>query len=230
LFFVDIGDKCLDYRQIIKILKLHSAHVALFLSKDVTHVIRIKKHPINNKYTQSTKNQPYSRGEKMVQLALKSQTPNSKESSVQHTYTVLTPNVVMSFSVKCSLGFNHLNNNKSTIEIASNEMAKADVNVRELQGYYIKIEDEAGIYRPLITEMTEWPELHFDSDTPFCYPKVKRTPFSTKQWRKRKLCELCNKYYSVVEHHVNGAEHQANAGNDKLFARIDALIAAGPTN
>ncbi|CAB4044819.1 Hypothetical predicted protein, partial [Paramuricea clavata] len=71
-------------------------------------------------------------------------------------------------------------------------MAKADVNVRELQGYYIKIEDEAGMYRPLITEITEWPELHFDSDTdtPFCYPKVKRTPFSTKQWRKRKLCEL----------------------------------------
>ena len=105
LFFINIkNDNCLDYKDTMRILKLHYARVASFLSKDVTHVIRIEKPVINNK--NGVSKQRYGRAEKIVQLALKSQLLKSRESTLEH-YKILTTNDVIKQSLQCDISFNH---------------------------------------------------------------------------------------------------------------------------
>ena len=212
-------------------LKLHFAHVALFLSKDVTHVIRTNEFVANSKC--NVKKQRYGRAEKIVQLALQSQLTNSKKRAADHSYEVITTNVVIKQSLKCDMNLNHKIDHatkaKTSIDSTRNQSASTDVTVRRLRGYFIKVEDEAGMYKPLITEMAEWPKLYFDRDTPICHSKVNSNSFRTQQRKKRMLCELCDTYFSEIEQHLKGPEHQTNANNTKLFTGIDALISAGPT-
>jgi hypothetical protein len=104
-----------------------------------------------------------------------------------------------------------------------------NAHIRELQGKYIKVEDVSGKYRPLVVEMKDWPELQLDCDnTPFTHPKVlKSIPIHSRI--QKKLCELCNHYYTCETSHLNGSEHQKNAHNNTLFASLDDVIQKGPT-
>ena len=78
-------------------------------------------------------------------------------------------------------------------------------------------------------EMEEWPELKFDcNNTPFTRPKVLKS-IPTHSRIEKKLCELCNRYYTSDKRHLNGSEHQKNAHDNKLFASLDAVIQKGPT-
>ena len=205
---------------------MHSAHTARFLSKDVTHVVNIKQYLPVDKYV--IKNNPYSRSAKMVQLALQSQSSTSRKGYLKQHPVFLTPRILKAISDKCLIENNHQESGKSAIILPINNAQNLDVKITRLQGYYIKVEDKSGKYRPLVTEFTEWPELHFDSGTPFRYPQFDRTSLASKWNRKIRLCELCNEYYKIAEEHLKGPHHQGNANNDKLFAGVDALINAGP--
>ena len=83
----------------MRILKSHNTHVALFLSKDVTHVIGLKKTIDTSKY--SVSKQRYGRPEKIVQLARKSLLEKSKGSLLEHPYKVLNTNTVIKHSIQC---------------------------------------------------------------------------------------------------------------------------------
>lgn len=228
--FIDIVEHCLEYERVVKFLNYHQAHVETFLSKKVTHIITAKKRSSSNEII--SKKVQYSRAKKMVQLAI--QTRLLKNSS-KPEQPVLTLNDLMKLSVNCNkhIGNQNKSRYKKVESFTNNSMANVDksmnATVRELRGKYIKVEDASGKFRPLVVEMKEWPELEFYCDNiPFLRPKVLK-PIPTHSRIKKKLCELCNSYYSCDKRHLNGFEHQKNAHDNKLFASLDAVIKKGPT-
>ena len=230
IVFVDIMENCLEYERVLKLLNYHQAHIETFLSKNVTHIITGEK--TYQKSETILKKMQSSRAKKMVQLAVQAR-PQKVSSKPEKP--VLTLNDLMKFSVNCNkhVGNRNRSLNEKVESFTNNIVAKVDqrmnAHVRELQGKYIKVEDVSGKYRPLVVEMKDWPELQLDCDnTPFTHPKVlKSIPIHSRI--QKKLCELCNHYYTCETSHLNGSEHQKNAHNNTLFASLDDVIQKGPT-
>lgn len=166
----------------------------------------------------------YGRTKKIVEMAIKS----AKLPSMPKP-PVLKIHELIKFSVNCH---EHGGNRNKSKNVCSYGRKKANermhASVRRLNGKFIKVEDVAGKYRPQTIEMEEWPQLQFHyNKTPFTCPKILKS-LPTNYGVKRKLCELCNSYYSDIQHHVNGSEHQRNAHDDTLFESLDALIRKKP--
>lgn len=230
LFYVDISEDEMNYQHVTDMIKLHHAKIAMFMSKDVTHVIRIQRPPVNN--LAIVNKMRYTRAGQMLQRSLQKSTPLtvSKHFSDPQPNIIISPSYLKKLSDECR----YCDHNKQTsVTCADAEgVTKRASKVRRLNGQFLKVEDESGIYRPLIIEMSEWPEIYFDGPaplSPFCNPKVQTTRNVKSLRTKRKFCELCNVHYSNYQDRVYGSQHQDNANNDGLFARLDALIAEGPT-
>ena len=210
------------------LLKHHRACVATFLSKDVTHIIRNQKQAAvivdNSKVLKKMRN---TRAEGMVQLSLKTNATIEKKNSCVTTETaiILSPNSLTKFSKQCRVC------DRRPTKIARTN-AKTAI-VRPLRGQFIKVEDEHGIYKPLIIEMKEWPKLYLHGDisqSPFCNTEAKTTHANRFLKVKQQFCELCNDYFYDTKCHLNGSQHQSNARDDTLFDSLDKLIATGLSN
>lgn len=97
--------------------------------------------------------------------------------------------------------------------------------VRELKAPFLKVEDCAGLYRPLVIVLTKWPEIDFNIPAP--YPPFHDISTSKPKSRTKRytgFCELCNLDYQNLQTHLSGVFHQSKAADDSLFAGIDSLI------
>ena len=190
-FFVDMKC-CFDYNRITKLLKYHHAHVATFLSKDVTHIIRNEKAIAVNSDKDFNK-MKCTRAESIVRLSLRAKMViENKNTITKEPATIFTPDFLTKFSDQCN--FDHC---RSPRVVKANAKKAA---VRALRGQYIKVEDEQGIYRPLLIEMKAWPVLYFDGHaplSPFCNPEAITTHANRFPRVEQQFCELCNAYFLI---------------------------------
>ena len=113
--------------RVIDILEHHQACVDTFLSKKVTHIRTTPKCFSNRINFQSVR--------------ITTQLP---QKSTVHKQPVLQLNDLIKFSVHCHKHFG----NEETSGYQLNK--STNVNVRELKGTFIKVEDVTGSYRPMV--------------------------------------------------------------------------------
>ena len=100
------------------------------------------------------------------------------------------------------------------------------LGVRTLRPPFLKVEDHSRKYRPLILEMTKWPNLEdmFRDDS-----TCNETVYEQKKQEINKYCGLCKQYFTNYKMHINSSLHQKNAKDDAKWKHVDMLIARGPT-
>ena len=116
-------------------------------------------------------------------------------------------------------------NSKSIAPKYDEQLVSKIVKVRELKPPFIKIVDRSGRYRPFVAETKDWPvdPLKMFSQGP---DVLDDKPI---QERKISYCELCEIRFSNLETHLKSCQHKKNAGDSKIWERVDALISRGPT-
>lgn len=116
-------------------------------------------------------------------------------------------------------------NSKSIAPKNDEQLVSKIVKVRELKPPFNKIVDRSGCYRPLVAEMKDWPVDLFKMFSQG--PDV----LGDKPIRERKIsyCELCENRFSNLETRLKSCHHKKNAGDSKIWERVDALISRGPT-
>lgn len=99
------------------------------------------------------------------------------------------------------------------------------VKVRKLRPPFIKVVDRSECYRPLVSEMKEWP----DAFTMFSRgPHVLETRPINRE-RKITFCELCEVHFNDYQKHLSSIEHTKKATDDKRWERVDALRSKMPS-
>ena len=94
LFYVDISEDEMNYQHVTDMIKLHHAKIAMFMSKDVTHVIRIQRPPVNN--LAIVNKMRYTRAGQMLQRSLQKSTPLTVAKFLLIPYqTLLFPQVIL---------------------------------------------------------------------------------------------------------------------------------------
>lgn len=116
-------------------------------------------------------------------------------------------------------------NSKSIAPKNDEQLVSKIVKVRELKPPFNKIGDRSGRYRPLVAEMKDWPVDLFKMFSQG--PDV----LGDKPIREQKIsyCELCENRFSNLETRLKSCHHKKNAGDSKIWERVDALISRGPT-
>ena len=99
---------------------------------------------------------------------------------------------------------------------------------RKLKPPFIKVEDRSYLYKPLVLEMKEWPDVEkfLFKQQP---PERDTAKHATRQRMNSKYCELCNCRFTTLAEHLDSLFHKNNAMDDSKWERVDSLIKRQPT-
>ena len=98
------------------------------------------------------------------------------------------------------------------------------LGVRPLRSPFIKVEDQSRQFKPLILEMSEWPNL----DKMFL-EKSGLKPNLEGEERLNEYCGLCEQHYTSINSHIESSMHKKNARDDTKWRNVDKLIARQQT-
>ena len=101
-------------------------------------------------------------------------------------------------------------------------------SVRQLKPPFLKVEDRSHLYKPLVLEMKEWPDLEkflFNQQP----PDRDTAKYAAGHRMNPKYCALCNCRFTALTEHLDSLLHKNNAADDRKWERVDNLIKRGPT-
>lgn len=93
------------------------------------------------------------------------------------------------------------------------------LGLRPLRAPFLKVEEHGLKFKPLILEMSEWPDL----EKMFVDDKEVKPDFAHKKGLV-KYCGLCEQHYESMSIHVASATHKQNAKDDTKWREVDKLI------
>ena len=222
LLFVYLPDATKDtLKEIVRSLQESGAKISNFFHKNITHLITsqnaveaeqrrklVSKHLLAN---------PASRGAMLLSKVQRNRDALSIVQKAQFfgVKIVFVENMKVHFS----------ENSKSIAPKYDEQLASKIVKVWELKPPFLKIVDRSGCYRPLVAEMKDWPV------DPFKMFSQGPDVLDDKPIRERKIsyCELCENRCSNLETQLKSCQHKKNAGDSKIWERVDALISRGPS-
>lgn len=93
-------------------------------------------------------------------------------------------------------------------------------SARKLKPPFIKVEDRSYLYKPLVLEMKEWPDIEkfLFKQQP---PERDTAKHTTRQMMNPKYCELCNCRFTTLVEHLDSVCHKNNAMDDSKWERVD---------
>ena len=201
---------------------LHSARVEQFLCKDVTHVITKE---LMNSIRNTSKDIPglmkCTRAIKMVQLAQMKNCRACPDMPVLNRQSV-SIKIIEKMCQQCA---------SCPVLERPRHSNKAHPSVRKLRGNFIKVEDLARRYQPMVMEYEVWPYMDLntrDPGSPFSLA-IKIGTVANKRRLDTQYCELCDMTVSNISKHLKGRQHQKNANNDERYAGLDNAISNGPS-
>ena len=101
--------------------------------------------------------------------------------------------------------------------------------VEGLKAPFIKVEDHARRYTPMIKEFDSWPKISFDSLNMWEGGNSRLPTKPSDQRETVKFCECCRCHFTDLRIHLESVEYMSFAKDDKNYEALDKLIARGPS-
>lgn len=165
-----------------EILLHHRGLISTFNSKRVTHIIRNLSLYQKKEDITLIRNFKHTRAAIMIRASLEKMSRSGVDNKFSSTAIIITPQNIerLSYDCKKCKPVARVKCMKSNSE--NDFIFNPKPRVRRLSGFYIKVEDMEGKYKPLIKEMKNWPQLIMSSGhgSPFDQPSIKKTLFDAR--------------------------------------------------
>ena len=104
--------------------------------------------------------------------------------------------------------------------------------VKRLKPPFIRIDDNSGLYPPMILEFPEWPTINYDSKPPSCpfdnpyKVKIAKQAKVKVKSQKTGYCECCK--VKFTNNHLKSKEHTEFSNNPENYKELDEIIKKKP--